>query len=168
MAKKASDTQSNLVNDGKVIASIAPLFGDVVLNMPDGDPAVYPGRGDSGPSTVAMDFSVPLHLVGGHALTVANRVYARLKADGSLSIDVSLPQRVKASKEYRDAFKTHVLGAIADWPFYDKAMDDAYSTLTNPPKAKAKGDKAASAAPLTWTPRAKQDAAADAGNDAAA
>lgn len=153
MAKKASETPSNLVSDGKVVASIVPLFGDVVLNMPDGDPAVYPGRGDSGPSTVAMDFSVPLHMVGGHALTVANRVYARLQADGGLKIDVSLPQRVKASKEYRDAFKTHVLGAIAAWPYYDKACSDAWATLTNPPKAKAKGDKVTSAAPLAWVPK---------------
>lgn len=152
--------KSNLVKDGAVVASVKPLFGDVVLEMTDQDPIIYPARKNGGPTTPAFRFTLPINLIDGSTLSVVNTVYAELESDGGLKINVSLPSAQKgfrASRDLRDAGKAHINEAVANWPLLDKAMTDADNTFRNPPKKAQKADGKAekSAAPLTWKPKTK-------------
>jgi hypothetical protein len=153
MSKKLSAAvePSNLVKDGNVVAAIIPLFGDVVVTLPDGDPAVYQGRG--GASTRAFNISVPVNLVAKRIAHWSNGVYARMQSDGTLKIDVSVPKGIKVDSETRDDFRSHVLSAISSSPYFRKGMKDAHKVLTAPPKAAVKaGVKVIGATSLSWSP----------------
>jgi hypothetical protein len=153
MSKNKAEQQqpSNLVKDGAVVAAIVPLFGDVVVTLPDGDPAIYQGRG--GASTRAFNVSVPMNLVGKRVMSVSNGIYARLQPDGGLKLEPSIPKGIKVDSDTRDEFRSHVLSAIAASPYFRKGMKDAHKVLTAPPKVATKGAKPESGATsLSWLP----------------
>jgi hypothetical protein len=117
--------QSNLVQGGKVVASIAgPTFGLCEFATPE-NAGVYENR--SGKSTMAANVKVPITGIG---LVVAATVYGDLDKDGKVIFRTSLPRGITATDAVREEFKRHVKAGLSKWSAFNSAARAAYGRLT--------------------------------------
>ncbi len=134
---------SNLVSDGKVVASKpGPTFGALEFSTPE-NATVYENR--TGKSTTAVIVKVPLSAL---ALGFSANVYADLTKHGTVAFRCSLPKGITASESIRDEFKQHVKTGLSAWAGYKRAAQSAFARLT------AVKDKSNPDAPLEYKPEA--------------
>lgn len=115
---------TNLVSDGKVIAStqpVVPIFGDVLLKRGSLNVSDRWGR-----SVAAVDMTIKLPRVG---LQFSTTLYGRLNdKTGKIAYTPSLPRGIQFADDSEldiDGFRAHVVAAIKRWPDWSNTQSAA-------------------------------------------